>query len=228
MLGTALLLVAVVGSGIAAAQLSPADRGLALLENALATGAALVAIILALGPVSGAHLNPLVSLLDAAFGGLSWRELPAYVAAQLAGAVAGVVVANVMFSLAPVTLSTHQRWSGGTGVGELVATAGLLLVIFGIARAGHAAAAPFAVGAYIAAAYFFTSSTSFANPAVTVARMLSNTFAGIDPRSAPPFIAMQAAGALAAAGLIALLFPRQRGAAEAVVVPHQPDAVPAP
>ena len=229
LLGTALLLIAVVGSGIAAAQLSPGDRGLALLENALATGAALVAIILAVGPVSGAHLNPLVSLLDAGFGGLAWRELPLYVAAQLTGAAGGVVVANVMFSLAPLSLSTHQRWSGGTGVGEVVATCGLLLVIFGIARAGHSASAPFAVGAYIAGAYFFTSSTSFANPAATFGRMLSNTFAGIEPGSVLPFIAMQGAGALLAAGLVAVLFPRALRLPEPVVVAHpQPDMVPSP
>ncbi len=181
--GTAFLLIAVVGSGIAAQRLSPSDAGLALLENALATGAALMAVILAVGSVSGAHLNPLVSAVDAALGGMSWREVPPYLGAQLLGALSGSVIANMMFSLAPVTISTHDRWSAGAAIGEVVATLGLLLVIFGIARAGRAAVAPFAVGAYIAGAYFFTSSTSFANPAVTVARVLSNTFAGISPGS---------------------------------------------
>jgi arsenate reductase len=221
LVGTAFLLVAVVGSGIAAQRLSPSDTGLALLENALATGAALVAIILAVGSVSGAHLNPVVSLLDAWFGGMRWRELPLYVAAQGAGAIIGVAVADVMFARAPFSISGHQRWSTGTGVGEVVATTGLLLVVFGIARGGRAAAAPFAVGAYIAGAYFFTSSTSFANPAVTVARMLSDTFAGIAPGSVLPFIGMQLAGLVTAAVLIALLFPRTCRHAQTVVVPHQ-------
>ena len=220
LVGTAFLLVAVVGSGIAAQRLSPSDNGLALLENALATGAALVAVILAVGSVSGAHLNPVVSLLDAWLGGMRWRELPLYVAAQITGAIVGVAVADVMFSLTPFSISGHQRWSTGTGVGEVVATTGLLLVIFGIARGGRAAAAPFAVGAYIAGAYFFTSSTSFANPAVTVARMLSDTFAGIAPGSVLPFIGMQGSGLVVAAALIALLFPRARLHADAVVVPH--------
>jgi glycerol uptake facilitator-like aquaporin len=221
LVGTAFLLIAVVGSGIAAQRLSPADNGLALLENALATGAALVAIMLAVGSVSGAHLNPVVSLLDACAGGLRWRELPVYVAAQVTGAIGGVMVADIMFSLSPLSISTHQRWSAGTGVGELVATTGLMLVIFGIARGGRLVVAPFAVGAYIAAAYFFTSSTSFANPAVTVGRMLSNTFAGIAPGSVLPFIGMQLGGALLGALLTAVLFPRAQLHADAVVVPHE-------
>jgi arsenate reductase (thioredoxin) len=221
LVGTAFLLIAVVGSGIAAQRLSPGDRGLALLENAVATGAALIAIILALGSVSGAHLNPVVSVVDAALGGLRRRELAVYVDAQVSGAIIGVVIANLMFSVAPVTISTHDRWSGGAGLGEVVATLGLLLVIFGISRRGMAATAPFAVGAYITGAYFFTSSTSFANPAVTVGRMLSNTFAGIAPGSVAPFIGAQLGGAALAWLLIRTLFPAGRKRSEGVVVPHQ-------
>jgi glycerol uptake facilitator-like aquaporin len=220
LIGTAFLLIAVVGSGIAAQRLSPGDTGLALLENALATGAALAAIILALGSVSGAHLNPVVSVVDAAFGGLRWRELPVYVVAQVAGAVGGVIVANLMFSLAPVTISTHDRWTGGTGLGEVVATLGLLLVVFGTRRVAAAAAVPFAVGAYIAGAYFFTSSTSFANPAVTIGRMLSNTFAGIGPGSVAPFIGAQLAGGALAWLLIRSLFADARDRAPDVVMPR--------
>jgi arsenate reductase len=220
MLGTALLLIAVVGSGIAAQRLSPGDTGLELLENALATGAALVAIILAVGSVSGAHLNPVVSLLDAVFGGLGWRELPVYVTAQLTGAVGGTVLANLMFSLDPITLSTHARSGGGLALGEVVATFGLLLVVFGMVRSARLAAVPFAVGAYITGAYFFTSSTSFANPAVSVARMLSNTFAGISPGSVAAFIGAQLAGAVLAGAAIAVLFPDARDRATAVVMPH--------
>jgi arsenate reductase (thioredoxin) len=221
LVGTAFLLIAVVGSGIAAQRLSPGDRGLALLENAVATGAALMAIILALGSVSGAHLNPVVSVVDAALGGLRRRELAVYVVAQVSGAIIGVVIANLMFSVAPVTISTHDRWSGGAGLGEVVATLGLLLVIFGIGRRGMAATAPFAVGAYITGAYFFTSSTSFANPAVTVGRMLSNTFAGIAPGSVAPFIGAQLGGAALAWLLIRTLLPAARKRSEGVVVPHQ-------
>lgn len=220
LVGTAFLLIAVVGSGIAAQRLSPGDRGLALLENAVATGAALMAIILAIGPVSGAHLNPLVSVVDAAFGGLRWREAPVYVVAQVSGAIVGVIVANLMFSLEAVTFSTRDRWNGGTGLGEVVATLGLLLVIFGISRRGAQAAVPFAVGAYITGAYFFTSSTSFANPAVTIGRMLSNTFAGISPASVGPFIAAQLAGAVVAGLLIRMLFVDVRERARDVVMPR--------
>jgi glycerol uptake facilitator-like aquaporin len=220
LVGTAFLLIAVVGSGIAAQRLSPGDRGLALLENAVATGAALMAIILALGPVSGAHLNPLVTVVDAAFGGLRWREVPVYIVAQVSGAILGVIVANLMFSLAAVTFSTRERWSGGTGLGEIVATLGLLLVIFGISRRGTQAAVPFAVGVYITGAYFFTSSTSFANPAVTIGRMLSNTFAGIGPASVAPFIAAQLAGGVVAWLLIRTLFVDVRDRARDVLVPR--------
>lgn len=221
-LGTALLIVAVVGSGIAAQRLSPNDVGLQLLENALATGAGLTAIILALGSVSGAHLNPVVSVVDAAFGGLCWRELSGYISAQVAGAIAGVVVANAMFALPAVTLSTHVRSSGSLWLSEVVATLGLLLVIFGTVRSGRVAATPFAVGAYIAGAYFFTSSTSFANPAVTVGREFSNTFAGISPGSVVPFVAAQAVGAVLAWLAIRTLYPTMSRAADAVMLPHQP------
>jgi glycerol uptake facilitator-like aquaporin len=221
LVGTAFLLIAVVGSGIAAQRLSPGDRGLTLLENAIATGAALMAITLGVGSVSGAHLNPVVSVVDATLGGLRARELAVYIVAQVCGAIVGVVIANLMFSVAAVNISTHDRWSGGTGLGEVVATLGLLLVIFGISRRGMAATVPFAVGAYITAAYFFTSSTSFANPAVTVGRMLSNTFAGIAPASVAPFIGAQLAGAALAWLLIRTLFPAARNRSDGVVVPHR-------
>lgn len=224
-LGTALLLVAVVGSGIAAQRLSPGTPGLELFENAVATGCALAVIILALGPVSGAHLNPVVSLVDAALGGLDRRQLGAYIAAQMGGAVIGVVVANLMFSLAPVTMSQHARVGPGLWLGEVVATFGLLLVIFGVARSGRSAVVPFAVGAYITGAYFFTSSTSFANPAVTVARMLSNTFAGISPGSVAPFIAAELCGGAIAWLAIRYLHPDAREIAEVVIVPHQSSPV---
>ncbi len=226
LIGTALLLVAVIGSGIAAQRLSPHDTGLQLLENAVATGAALVAIILAVGTVSGAHLNPVVSCVDALFGGLRRVELAVYVAMQVCGAVAGAVIANLMFSLSAVSISTNHRASGGHVLSEVVATFGLLLVVFGVVRAGRAGAAPFAVGAYITGAYFFTSSTSFANPAVTVARMLSDTFAGIAPSSVAVFIAGQVGGALLAAAVIAVLWPRIAAVARDVVVPHDEIARP--
>jgi arsenate reductase len=217
-IGSALLLMAVVGSGIAAQRLSPGDRGLELLENALATGAALAAIIWCLAPVSGAHLNPAVSLVDAALGGLRGRHLPAYIAAQLGGAAAGVVVANLMFSLPAVTVSAHVRSGGGLWLSEVVATFGLLLVIFGLVRSRRPSAVPVAVGAYITAAYFFTASTSFANPAVAVARMLSNTFSGISPGSVAPFIAAELGGAAIAFLAIRALHPRANASPAAVVV----------
>lgn len=219
--GTAFLLIAVVGSGIAAQRLSPQDTGLQLLENALATGAALAAIILAVGPVSGAHLNPVVTLVDAAAGGVRWREVPAYVAAQVGGGVVGTIVANLMFSLPAVSISTHSRSGGGLWLAEVVAVIGLLLVIFGVVRGGRGAVAPFAVGAYITGAYFFTASTSFANPAVTVARMLSDSFAGIAPSSVPGFVAAQLCGGVLGLGVVLLLYPNARRIAPAVVVPHQ-------
>ena len=225
-LGTALLLIAVIGSGIAAQRMSPNDTGLELLENAVATGAALVAIILAVGPVSGAHLNPVVSAVDAVFGGLRRVELAVYVVAQVCGAVAGVVIANLMYSLSAVSISANTRSSSGHLLSEVVATFGLLLVIFGLVRAGRASTAPFAVGAYITGAYFFTSSTSFANPAVTVARMFSDTFAGIGPGSVLGFVAAQIVGAAIATGAIHVLWPRIDRAAGEVVVPHGDDGAP--
>ena len=218
--GTALLLVAVIGSGIAAQRLSPHDTGLALLENAVATGSALVAIILAVGSVSGAHLNPVVSVADAMLGGLGGRELGTYLVAQVGGGALGAVLANLMFSLPAVTISQHGRTTPNLWLGEVIATFGLLLVIFGVARSGRASMAPFAVGAYITGAYWFTSSTSFANPAVTVARTLSDTFAGIAPASVPGFVAAQLVGTGLAVGVVRTLWPDIASVAGAVVVPH--------
>jgi arsenate reductase len=219
-IGTALLLIAIIGSGIAAQRLSPHDTGLALLENAVATGGALVAIILAVGSVSGAHLNPVVSLADAIFGGLRWREVGAYLAAQVAGAAVGAILANLMFSLSAVSISQHSRSSPNLWLGEVIATFGLLLVIFGVVRSGRAAMAPFAVGAYITGAYWFTSSTSFANPAVTLARTLSDTFAGIAPASVPGFVLAQLVGAGLAVGVARVLWPDIARVADVAVVPH--------
>jgi len=205
--GTALLVAIVVGSGIAAQHLSPGDVGLQLLENSTATGAGLVALILAIGPVSGAHLNPVVTLADRLLGGTSTRDAGVYVVAQVVGGCAGAVVANLMFSLSAVSFSTHTRSSGALWLGEVVATFGLLLVILGIGRAGRSSVAAYAVGGYIAAAYWFTSSTSFANPAVTIGRTLTDTFAGIRPSSAPMFVLMQVIGALGAVGLARFWHP---------------------
>jgi arsenate reductase len=210
--GTALLVAAVVGSGIAAQRLSPDDVGLQLLQNSIATGAALVALILALGPISGAHFNPVVTMADRLLGGTSTREAGVYVIAQVAGGCVGTVVANLMFSLPAVTLSTDTRSGGGIWLGEVVATFGLLLVILGVVRSGRSSVAAYAVGGYIAAAYWFTSSTSFANPAVTIARTLTDTFAGIRPSSAPMFIAMQIVGALGAVLLARFWHPTLRSA----------------
>lgn len=208
------------GSGIAAQRLSPGDIGLQLLENAAATAGALVAIILAVGPVSGAHLNPAVTLADWIFGGLTTAGATAYVGAQVVGGAAGAVVANLMFSLAAVDPSTTTRSSGALWLSEAVATFGLLLVVFGVVRSGRSGAAPFAVAAYIGAAYFATASTSFANPAVTAARTLSDTFAGIAWRSAPAFVAAQAVGALLAVAAVRVLYPTVAEVAAEVVVPH--------
>jgi arsenate reductase len=220
--GTAFLVAVVVGSGIAAQRLSPNDVGLQLFENAAATAGGLVALILAFGPVSGAHFYPVVSLADWFFGGLPARDLPAYAAAQITGAIAGAMVANVMFSLPAVEWSTTTRSSGALWFSETVATLGLLMVIFGVVRSGRASAAPFAVGAYIGAAYFFTSSTSFANPAVTIGRAFSNTFAGIKPSSVPPFVAFQLIGGIVAVLLIRTLYPDVSEVADNVIVPHEP------
>src|SRR3954466_563077 len=204
--GSAFLVAVVVGSGIAAAKLSPNDTGLELFENAAATAGGLVALILAFGPVSGAHFNPVVSLADAFFGGLPARELPAYIGAQIAGAIAGAVTANLMFSLPAIEWSTTSRSSGALWFSEAIATIGLLVVIFGVVRSGRASAAPFAVGASIGAAYFFTSSTSFANPAVTIGRAFTGTFAGIKPSSVPAFVGFQLVGGVLAALLIRTLY----------------------
>lgn len=219
-LGTGLLLIAVVGSGIAAERLSPGNAGLQLLENAAATAAALIAIILALGPVSGAHLNPVVTLADCAYGGITGIEAAAYIAVQVVGAAVGVVLANLMFSLPAIELSTKSRSTGGLWLAEVVATFGLLLVVFGVVRSGRTAMAPLAVGAYIGGAYFFTSSTSFANPAVTAARTLSDSFAGIAPGSVLPFVAAQLAGAVLAVAATRFLYPDMAGVADEVVLPH--------
>ena len=223
-LGTGLLVAGVVGSGIAAARLSPGDVGLELLENALATAAVLAAVIVAVGPVSGAHLNPLVTLADRVFGGIGTTEAAAYAGAQFAGGALGAVVANAMFSRAAFELSTKARTGAGLALAEAVATFGLLLVVFGLSRTGRSSAAPFAIGAYIGGAYFFTSSTSFANPAVAVARMLTDTFAGIRPSSVPAFVGAEVAGAAVAVAAVAVLYPRARAGAERVVVPRVEEA----
>lgn len=219
--GTGLLVAAVVGSGIAAQRLSPDDVGLQLLENSVATGAALVALILAFGAVSGAHLNPVVTLADRALGGMSSRDAGAYVAAQIVGACAGSMVANAMFDLDLVTVSTHERASSGLWLGEVVATFGLLTIILGVVRSGRTEAVAYAVAGYITAAYWFTSSTSFANPAVTIGRALTDTFTGIAPSSIPPFVVAQVAGGLVAVALARFLHPHVRG--DDIVVPHDHD-----
>ncbi|HUY07643.1 MAG TPA: MIP/aquaporin family protein [Acidimicrobiales bacterium] len=206
-LGGALLAAIVIGSGIAAQNLSPGDIGIELLENSVATGAGLYVIILIFGPISGAHLNPVVSYVNASLGGMRWREALLYTPFQVSGCVGGAVLANIMFARPAIELSTKQRFSGPHGISEIVATVGLMLVIFALARSGRAHLAPAAVGSYIAAAYFFTSSTSFANPAITVGRMFSNTFAGIAPSSAPGFIGAQLVGGAVTVGLIKLLYP---------------------
>ena len=196
LLGSTFLAAVVVGSGIAARRLSPGDTGLELLENAVATAAGLYAIILMFGPVSGGHFNPVVSLAGACLGGLPWRDAAAYLPAQVAGCVGGAVIANLMFARAPAHV-----------LSEIIATLGLVLVIFALARSGRARTAPAAVGAYIGAAYFFTSSTSFANPAITVGRVFSATFAGIAPSSVAAFLGAQVTGGVLAVGVIRTLYP---------------------
>jgi arsenate reductase len=219
--GSAFLAALVIGSGIAAQNLSPGDVGLELFENAAATGAGLFAIILMFGPVSGGHFNPVVSFVDASFGGMRWREAIAYAPAQVAGCLTGAIVANAMFARALVTISTKHRASGAHLFAEVVATLGLMLVIFSLTRTKRGATAPAAVGAYISAAYFFTSSTSFANPAISIGRMFSNTFAGIAPSSAPGFIAAQIVGGCAAIALLRVLYPDVTPAEAAeVMLPH--------
>ena len=207
LLGSAFLAAVVIGSGIAAQRLSPGNTGLELLENAAATAAGLYAIILMFGPVSGGHFNPVVSAADAAFGGLSWRDAAAYGPAQVAGCIAGAVLANLMFALPAVSISAKDRASAAHFLSEIIATLGLTVVIFALARSGRPRTIPAAVGAYIGAAYFFTSSTSFANPAITIGRMFSNTFAGIAPSSVPSFIAAQIVGGVLAVVVIKVLYP---------------------
>jgi glycerol uptake facilitator-like aquaporin len=204
--GTLLLLAAVVGSGIMGERLAGGNVAIALLANTLATGAALIAIILAFGPISGAHLNPAVTLADAWLGGIAWRETPAYIMAQLAGAFAGVAVAHLMFGLSAFIVSTRARSGPAQVFSEFIATFGLLAVIWGCSRT-RPFSVPFAVGAYITAAYWFTASTSFANPAVTIARSLTNTFSGIRPADIIPFVAAQLAGAFVATLLFRWLIP---------------------
>jgi glycerol uptake facilitator-like aquaporin len=218
--GTLLLLAAVVGSGIMGEKLAAGNVALALLANTIATGAALVAIILAFGPISGAHLNPAVTLADAWQGGVAWRETPAYIAAQMAGAFAGVATAHLMFGLTLFTASTHVRTGPAQLFSEFIATFGLLSVIWGCAK-HRSSAVPFAVGTYIAAAYWFTASTSFANPAVTVARSASNTFPGIRPADTVGFVAAQLAGAVAATLLFRWLIPSLRTEGSVVMLERQ-------
>lgn len=221
--GTALLVTIVVGSGIAAQQLSPDDIGLQLLENSTATVFGLAALILMFGPISGAHFNPVVSAADWLLGrraatGISAGHVASYTVAQTVGGIVGAILANIMFDRQIFEIASKDRITTGHLVGEIVATAGLIVLIFALARTGRAALSAAAVGAYIGAAYWFTSSTSFANPAVTVGRMFSDTFAGIDPSSAPGFIAAQILGALIGLALTAALYPSV--AADNIVVPH--------
>jgi arsenate reductase len=217
--GTAFLLAAVVGSGIMAENLTD-DVGLQLFQNAFATAGVLIALILALGPASGAHFNPAVTLADRLLGGIGTRDAIAYVGAQIAGAVVGVMLANAMFDLPLIEWSTKERSGSPQLIAEVVATLGLVLVIFGVVRSGRAGAAAYAVGAYIGGAYYFTSSTSFANPAVTIARTMSDTFAGIDPSDAAPFIAAELVGAIVAVVVVRLIYPDIALVAHRVVVPH--------
>jgi len=224
--GTALLVTAAVGSGIMAAQLSATDVGLQLLENSIATAFALGVLILVFGPVSGAHFNPVVSLADWWLGrrrgaGLTLVELGGYVVAQILGAIAGCVLANLMFALSAVDWSGKERAAGHLWLGEVIATTGLVLLIFALARTGRSATAPAAVGAYIGAAYWFTSSTSFANPAVTVGRAFTDTFAGIAPASVSGFVLAQLVGLVLSVGLLAVFYPDAGAAADTVVVPKE-------
>lgn len=224
LLGTALLVAVVVGSGIAAQQLSPNDVGLQLLQNSTATVLGLTVLILVFGPVSGAHFNPIVSLADWLLGrrsgsGLTLADVGAYAAAQTAGAIGGSVLANAMFDVG-TSISVKERTSAGHLLAEVVATAGLVLLIFALAATNRGALAAPAVGAYIGAAYWFTSSTAFANPAVTVGRIFSDTFSGIAPGSVPPFVIAQLLGAAIGLGLLLLLFPAAGRAADDVVIPH--------
>src|ERR1700749_260977 len=221
-LGSAFLAATVIGSGNAPAQISPRDTGLELLENAAAAATGLFTFILMFGTISGAHFNPVVSLVDSALGGLRKRDLLAYLPAQVAGCVVGAGVANAMFGLAAVSISTTHRASPSHLFAEVIATLGLLLVIFSLARTRRGSIAPAAVGAYIGAAYFFTSSTSFANPAIDIGRMFSDTFAGIAPASVPAYIVVQILGGALAVVVIRALSPRLTPEqAASIVVPHE-------
>ena len=221
LLGSAFLAAVVIGSGIAAQRLSPGDTGLQLLENAGATAAGLYTIILMFGPVSGGHFNPVVSLADAHFGGLRRSHALAYIPAQLAGCILGAVVANAMFAKAAISISGKHRGSPSHVFAEVVATLGLVILIFSLARTKRIASAPAAVGAYIGAGYFFTSSTSFANPAIAVGRMFSNTFAGIAPAGVPAFVVAQLVGGIVGVLVIRALYPDVSAAdAAEVVLPH--------
>lgn len=214
--GTALLLIGVVGSGIMAERLSPTDVGLQLFQNAAATAAVLFAIILMFGPVSGAHFNPAVTVADWALGDFPRRHIAPYIAAQVAGAVVGTMLANLMFDLDAVDWSTKDRSAGHLWLGEVIATAGLVALIFALVRTGRLRYVAGGVAAYIGGAYYFTSSTSFANPAVTVGRMFSDTFAGIEPSSAPMFIVMQIVGLVAAVLLIWFVYPQDKPVGDSV------------
>jgi len=225
LIGTGLLVTIVVGSGIAAQTLSPNQIGLQLLENSIATVFGLAVLILLFGPVSGAHFNPVVSIADWLLGrragtGLAGRDVAAYITAQLIGGIAGAVLANAMFDLAPLHTATTTRAGAGLWLGEVVATAGLIAVIFALARTGRAGLSAVTVAGWIGAAYWFTSSTSFANPAVTVGRMFSDTFAGIAPGSAPGFVIAQLIGALLGASLVAALYPDVSHATDDAVAPQ--------
>lgn len=222
LLGTALLLAAVVGSGIMADRLSVGNSAVALLANTIATGATLVTLIFTFGPISGAHFNPAVTLADASQCGIHWREVPGYVAAQVTGAILGVWAAHLMFGEAVLQISQHARAGGAQAFSEFIATFGLLSVIWGCSRL-RAEAVPVAVGLYITGAYWFTASTSFANPAVTIARSFTNTFAGIRVADAPGFIAAQLAGALIATFLFRWLLPSLPELAAGMIVPHEPE-----
>ncbi|MGD1066704.1 MAG: MIP/aquaporin family protein [Vulcanimicrobiaceae bacterium] len=218
--GTAMLLAAIVGSGITAERLCGGNVGLALLANAVATGGALIALILTFGPISGAHFNPAVTLVDAWRGGLPWAAATPYIAAQIVGALAGTALANILFGLPALFASHHARAGPALTASEFVATFGLLCVIWGCARS-HANATPYAVGSYIVGAYWFTPSTSFANPAVTIARAFTDTFAGIRPADVPPFVLAQLLGALAATALFAWFGAADEAQAAVVTLPHE-------
>ena len=222
LLGSAFLAALVIGSGIAAQQLSPHDTGLELFENAAATAGGLYVIILMFGPVSGGHFNPVVSFVDAHFGGISWRDALAYLPAQTAGCILGAITANAMFALSAISISVHHRASPAHVFSEIIATSGLLLVIFALARTKRSAITPAAVGAYIGAAYFFTSSASFANPAISIGRMFSNSFAGIAPAAVPAYIVAEALGGAFAVLVLRALYPDVTPAdAATVLVPHE-------